>query len=170
MIILTGRRTPAAGIATCRLRGDVAALQAALELPQAQMSTPHAGLFPEFEHLEVGPTPSASHSHAPEAFSHRSHAPEQCAWCLSTRQPVQCLLLHGIVQIGHTVSHGPKTSAPAAAAQVFAGQMPEANFPEVLARFSEEARLDGTYFLCKQDDMATLARALEKVRGRQRRC
>ena len=46
--------------------------------------------------------------------------------------------------------------------------MPEATFPEVLGRFSEEARLDGTYFLCKQDDMATLARALEKVR--RRRC
>jgi hypothetical protein len=81
------------------------------------------------------------------------------------------LLLHGTLKlVTRSVINPEFQPAPAADAQVFAGQMPEANFPEVLARFSEEARLDGTYFLCKQDDMATLARALEKVRVRRRRC
>ena len=69
--------TPAAGIATCRLRGDVKALQAALELPQEQMSTPHAGLFPEFEHLEV----------PPEAVSNRPSA--------TARRPLFCIT-HGV--------------------------------------------------------------------------
>ena len=41
------------GLATTRQRGDVATLKAALEVPLADMSTPAAGLFPEFEHLEV---------------------------------------------------------------------------------------------------------------------
>ena len=66
--------TPAAGIATCRLRGDVKALQAALELPQEQMSTPHAGLFPEFEHLEVG------RHHRPSATPMR-HIPSAMHMC-----------------------------------------------------------------------------------------
>lgn len=70
----------------------------------------------------------------------------------------RCMALFRLVKQLHSCK-----LAPAANAQVFAGQMPEATFPEVLGRFSEEARLDGTYFLCKQDDMATLARALEKV-------
>ena len=41
------------GLATTRQPGDVATLKAALEVPLADMSTPAAGLFPEFEHLEV---------------------------------------------------------------------------------------------------------------------
>lgn len=52
-----GRRNSAwgEGLATCRMRADVPSLKAALAVPLADMSTPHAGLFPEFEHLEVRP-------------------------------------------------------------------------------------------------------------------
>lgn len=98
-----GRRNSAwggTGLATCRLGSDVKRLQAALDVPLDDMSTPHAGLFPEFEHLEV-----------------------------------------------------------------FAGQVPELSFPEVLARFGQEARLDGTYFLCQQEALLALAKALEQVKG-----
>lgn len=76
----------------------------------------------------------------------------------------------------HPFSHGGLSSSisllgicillqsPTAAPQVFAGHTPELSFPEILERFGQEARLDGTYFLCKQDDMLALAKALEQVR------
>lgn len=51
-----------------------------------------------------------------------------------------------------------------APAQVFAGQVPELSFPEVLTKFGEEARLDGTYFFCKQDSVLSIAKLLEQVR------
>ncbi len=42
--------------------------------------------------------------------------------------------------------------------------MPELSFPEVLTKFGEEARLDGTYFFCKQDSVLSIAKLLEQVR------
>lgn len=50
------------------------------------------------------------------------------------------------------------------AAQVFAGQVPELNFHELLVKFGEEARLDGTYFFCKMESVLEIARNLETVR------
>lgn len=95
-----GRRSSewSQGLATCFRRRDVAALEAALAVPLADMSTPHAGLFPEFEHLEV-----------------------------------------------------------------FAGQVPELSFHELLVKFGEEARMDGTYFFCKMESVLEIARNLETV-------
>lgn len=49
------------------------------------------------------------------------------------------------------------------ALQVFAGQLPDLPFPDLLKRFGEEARLGGSYFLCQQDDVMRIARELEQV-------
>ena len=49
-------------------------------------------------------------------------------------------------------------------AQVYAGQLPDVPFPDLLTRFGEEARLGGSYFLCQQDDVMRIARELEAVR------
>lgn len=58
-----GRRNSewSVGLATCLNPRDVSRLQKALAVPLEKMSTAHAGLFPEFEHLEV-----RSNVHAPE--------------------------------------------------------------------------------------------------------
>ena len=47
---------------------------------------------------------------------------------------------------------------------MFAGQVPDLSFPELLVRFGEEARLDGTYFFCQQDSVLQVARLMERVR------
>ena len=52
--------------------------------------------------------------------------------------------------------------------QVFAGQLPDVSFPDLLTRLGEEARLGGSYFLCQQDDVMRIAKALEQVRARSR--
>ena len=46
---------------------------------------------------------------------------------------------------------------------MFAGQLPDVSFPDLLTRLSEEARLGGSYFLCQQDDTMRIAKALEQV-------
>lgn len=50
--------------------------------------------------------------------------------------------------------------------QIFAGAVPELKFHELLLKFGEEARLDGTYFFCQQDNLLELARMLEQVQCR----
>ena len=49
---------------------------------------------------------------------------------------------------------------------MFAGQVPELSLPELLTRFGEEARLDGTYFFCKQESVLDIAKLLERVGSR----
>lgn len=51
----SGRRNSeyAEGLATTLRSSDAAQLREALEAPPSSLSTPTAGLFPEFEHLEV---------------------------------------------------------------------------------------------------------------------
>ena len=46
---------------------------------------------------------------------------------------------------------------------MFAGQLPDLPFPDLLTRLSEEARLGGSYFLCQQGDILRVAKALEQV-------
>ena len=46
---------------------------------------------------------------------------------------------------------------------MFAGQLPDVSFPDLLTRLGEEARLGGSYFLCQQDDTMRIAKALEQV-------
>ena len=53
--------------------------------------------------------------------------------------------------------------------QVFAGQLPDVSFPDLLTRLGEEARLGGSYFLCQQDDVMRIAKALEQVRAKRLR-
>ncbi|KAK9817863.1 hypothetical protein WJX72_003314 [[Myrmecia] bisecta] len=86
------------GVVTCLNKADMPRLREALDTPLEDLSTPAAGLFPEFEHLEM-----------------------------------------------------------------FAGQLPEESFARLLTRFGEEARLDGTYFFCKQDSVIHLAKLLSRV-------
>ncbi|XP_010258377.1 PREDICTED: DExH-box ATP-dependent RNA helicase DExH18, mitochondrial isoform X1 [Nelumbo nucifera] len=49
--------------------------------------------------------------------------------------------------------------------ELFAGQLPNVTFCQLLEKFGENCRLDGSYFLCKHDHIKKVARMLEKVRG-----
>ncbi|PRW56167.1 ATP-dependent RNA helicase mitochondrial [Chlorella sorokiniana] len=58
------------GLATCRDPADVARLQEAIAVPLDQLTTPTAGLFPEFEHFEVfaGQRPDEPYSSLLQSF------------------------------------------------------------------------------------------------------
>lgn len=49
--------------------------------------------------------------------------------------------------------------------ELFAGQLPKITFPQLLEKFGENCRLDGSYFLCKHDHIKKVANMLEKVQG-----
>lgn len=49
--------------------------------------------------------------------------------------------------------------------ELFAGQLPNMTFSQLLAKFSESCRLDGSYFLCQQAGIKKVANMLEKVPG-----
>ncbi|KAH9603875.1 hypothetical protein KSS87_013563 [Heliosperma pusillum] len=49
--------------------------------------------------------------------------------------------------------------------ELFAGQIPNTTFAQLLERFSENCRLDGSYFLCHQTNIKKVANMLEKVQG-----
>nr|XP_016500127.1 PREDICTED: DExH-box ATP-dependent RNA helicase DExH18, mitochondrial-like [Nicotiana tabacum] len=49
--------------------------------------------------------------------------------------------------------------------ELFAGQIPNSTFSELLDRFGENCRLDGSYFLCQYNHIKKIANMLEKVQG-----
>ncbi|KAI3704365.1 hypothetical protein L1987_74583 [Smallanthus sonchifolius] len=49
--------------------------------------------------------------------------------------------------------------------ELFAGQIADATFSQLLQKFGENCRLDGSYFLCKHDHIKKVANMLEKVQG-----
>lgn len=49
--------------------------------------------------------------------------------------------------------------------ELFAAQFPNATFCELLDKFRENCRLDGSYFLCQHDNVRKVANMLEKVQG-----
>ncbi|XP_002967973.2 DExH-box ATP-dependent RNA helicase DExH18, mitochondrial [Selaginella moellendorffii] len=49
--------------------------------------------------------------------------------------------------------------------ELFASQLPDITFSQLLDRFSEHCRLDGTYFLCKNDNLKKVAAALDAIGG-----
>ncbi|KAH0711316.1 hypothetical protein KY289_007275 [Solanum tuberosum] len=49
--------------------------------------------------------------------------------------------------------------------ELFAGQIPNSTFAELLDRFGENCRLDGSYFLCQYNHIKKIANMLEKVQG-----
>ncbi|CAL5371571.1 unnamed protein product [Camellia sinensis] len=49
--------------------------------------------------------------------------------------------------------------------ELFAGQLPNVTFPQLLEKFSESCRLDGSYFLCQHGHIKKVANMLEKVQG-----
>lgn len=49
--------------------------------------------------------------------------------------------------------------------ELFAGQLSNLTFPQLLDRFSENCRLDGSYFLCQHEHIKKVANMLEKVQG-----
>lgn len=49
--------------------------------------------------------------------------------------------------------------------ELFAGQIPDITFSQLLQKFSENCRLDGSYFLCKHEHIKKVANMLEKVKG-----
>ncbi|XP_038907113.1 DExH-box ATP-dependent RNA helicase DExH18, mitochondrial [Benincasa hispida] len=49
--------------------------------------------------------------------------------------------------------------------ELFAGQVSNVTFCQILEKFSENCRLDGSYFLCRHDHIKKVANMLEKVQG-----
>ncbi|KAM0033227.1 putative RNA helicase [Helianthus debilis subsp. tardiflorus] len=49
--------------------------------------------------------------------------------------------------------------------ELFARQITDVTFSELLEKFDENCRLDGSYFLCKHDHIKKVANMLEKVQG-----
>ncbi|KAF7129776.1 hypothetical protein RHSIM_Rhsim10G0180200 [Rhododendron simsii] len=49
--------------------------------------------------------------------------------------------------------------------ELFAGKLPNVTFPKLLEKFSENCRLDGSYFLCQHEHVKKVANMLEKVQG-----
>ncbi|KAK7292570.1 hypothetical protein RJT34_15421 [Clitoria ternatea] len=49
--------------------------------------------------------------------------------------------------------------------ELFAGQLPNLTFNQILEKFGENCRLDGSYFLCRHDHIKKIANMLEKVQG-----
>ncbi|XP_023514781.1 DExH-box ATP-dependent RNA helicase DExH18, mitochondrial [Cucurbita pepo subsp. pepo] len=49
--------------------------------------------------------------------------------------------------------------------ELFAGQVSNVTFCQLLEKFSENCRLDGSYFLCRHDHIKKVANMLEKVQG-----
>nr|XP_043633842.1 DExH-box ATP-dependent RNA helicase DExH18, mitochondrial [Erigeron canadensis] len=49
--------------------------------------------------------------------------------------------------------------------ELFAGQLADITFAQLLQKFGENCRLDGSYFLCKHDHIKKVANMLEKVEG-----
>ncbi|KAJ0728240.1 putative RNA helicase [Helianthus annuus] len=49
--------------------------------------------------------------------------------------------------------------------ELFAGQIANVTFSQLLQKFGENCRLDGSYFLCKHDHIKKVANMLEKVQG-----
>lgn len=49
--------------------------------------------------------------------------------------------------------------------ELFAGQLPNVTFCQLIDKFSESCRLDGSYFLCQNVGMKKIANMLEKVNG-----
>lgn len=47
--------------------------------------------------------------------------------------------------------------------ELFAGQLPNVTFCQLLEKFGENCRLDGSYFLCRYDNIKKVANMLEKV-------
>lgn len=48
--------------------------------------------------------------------------------------------------------------------ELFAGQLPNVTFPQLLEKFRENCRLDGSYFLCQHEHVKKVANMLEKVK------
>ncbi|KAJ6817828.1 ATP-dependent RNA helicase SUV3L, mitochondrial [Iris pallida] len=49
--------------------------------------------------------------------------------------------------------------------ELFASQFPSVTFCDLLDKFRDNCRLDGTYFLCRHDSVRKVANMLEKVQG-----
>ncbi|KAK9073604.1 hypothetical protein SSX86_007928 [Deinandra increscens subsp. villosa] len=49
--------------------------------------------------------------------------------------------------------------------ELFAGQIADVTFSQLLQKFGENCRLDGSYFLCRHDHIKKVANMLEKVQG-----
>ncbi|KAI4352583.1 hypothetical protein L6164_006820 [Bauhinia variegata] len=49
--------------------------------------------------------------------------------------------------------------------ELFAGQLPNMTFCQLLEKFGESCQLDGSYFLCRHDHIKKIANMLEKVQG-----
>jgi ATP-dependent RNA helicase SUPV3L1/SUV3 len=49
--------------------------------------------------------------------------------------------------------------------ELFASQLPETSFAQLLERFAQTCRLDGAYFLCRYDNLKRVAGVLDKVKG-----
>ncbi|KAJ4823930.1 hypothetical protein Tsubulata_009764 [Turnera subulata] len=49
--------------------------------------------------------------------------------------------------------------------ELFAGQLPNVTFAQLLEKFGQSCRLDGSYFLCSHEHIKKVANMLEKIQG-----
>lgn len=49
--------------------------------------------------------------------------------------------------------------------ELFAGQLPNMTFSQLLEKFGENCRLDGSYFLCRHDHIKKISNMLERIPG-----
>ncbi|KAH6824615.1 ATP-dependent RNA helicase [Perilla frutescens var. hirtella] len=49
--------------------------------------------------------------------------------------------------------------------ELFAAQLPDLKFPQLLEKFGENCRLDGSYFLCQNLHIRKIANMLERIKG-----
>ncbi|XP_061346164.1 DExH-box ATP-dependent RNA helicase DExH18, mitochondrial [Gastrolobium bilobum] len=49
--------------------------------------------------------------------------------------------------------------------ELFAGQLPDLTFNQLLEKFGENCRLDGSYFLCRHDHIKKIANMLDRIQG-----
>jgi hypothetical protein len=130
------------GLVTCLNSEDIPRLQEALATPLEALSTPRAGLFPEFEQLEA----FAGNQLEDDFYNILTRSVSYChgafADCISVSPQLCCLELLPIRRF-----------------------LPALHYRWMLLRFAADAQMDGTYMFCKQESILQAARFLSKVDG-----
>lgn len=124
-------------------------------MPLEQLTTPSAGLFPEFEHFEV-------------FAGQRPDEPYRCGTECYPYARTSVGMLPGMLLPGISVATAPL--APSPPLPCLAAPRPSlctcpSPCSSLLTAFEQEALLDSSYFFCKQDSVVAAAQLLGQVRG-----
>jgi hypothetical protein len=110
-------------------------------------------------------THTPPYTHARHRYRHRrSIYPEGCA---TTLDPADLPYLRAALQAPASSLYTPAAGLTPEydTVELLSAQFPSLSLEELLVKLDGEARLDGRYFLCNQEQMLDTARALRKVRG-----